>query len=133
MDLLDDDSASDVEDRGDSSLPGVKKGDLSSRKTRPEIRTKDVQFSPTGRAWAAASTEGLLIYSLDDSFVFDPLDLDVDVTPQSTKAYIAKGEWFTALVMSFRLNEDDLIAEAIESIPKNDIEVIAQVRLSSLS
>ena len=31
-----------------------------------QIRTKDVKFSPTGRAWAAATTEGLVIYSLDD-------------------------------------------------------------------
>jgi len=34
--------------------------------------TRAVQFSPTGRSWAAASTEGLLVYSLDESLFFNP-------------------------------------------------------------
>lgn len=68
----------------------------------PEIRTKCVQFSPTGRAWAAASTEGLLIYSLDDTFMFDPFDLAMDVTPSAVAQTLANGEYLKALVMAFR-------------------------------
>ena len=30
------------------SLPGVKKGDMSSRHWKPEVRIVSVQFSPTG-------------------------------------------------------------------------------------
>jgi periodic tryptophan protein 2 len=41
----------------------------------PEIRTKCIQFSPSGRAYAVASTEGLLIYSIDETLVFDPFEL----------------------------------------------------------
>jgi periodic tryptophan protein 2 len=47
-------------------LPGVVRGDFSARSVAPEIRTRAVHFSPTGRAWAAATTEGLVIFSLDD-------------------------------------------------------------------
>ncbi|KAJ1669725.1 U3 snoRNP protein, partial [Spiromyces aspiralis] len=68
----DHDDASDYEDRQDLSLPGVKSGDLSKRAHRLEVRTRGVRFSPTGRQWATATTEGLMIYSLDDAFVFDP-------------------------------------------------------------
>jgi periodic tryptophan protein 2 len=75
LDLIDDPNHSDLEDRMDTSLPGVLKGDASLRKTRPEARTKCVRFSPTGRSWGAATTEGLLIYSLDDHIIFDPYDL----------------------------------------------------------
>lgn len=30
------------------SLPGVKKGDMSSRHWKPEVRVVSIQFSPTG-------------------------------------------------------------------------------------
>jgi periodic tryptophan protein 2 len=55
--MIDYDSDSDVEGRLDSDLPGVSKGDFSSRKNGVEVRTKSVQFSPTGRAWAAVGDE----------------------------------------------------------------------------
>ena len=100
--LLDVDSDSDVEDRLDSDLPGVTKGDYSSRNTRPAIRTKCVAFAPTGRAWAAASTAGLLVYSLDDTLVFDPFDLDMEVTPENVRKTLANREFTKALVMAFR-------------------------------
>lgn len=49
---------------------------------RPIVRTKCLSIAPTGRCWAAATTEGVLIYSMDESFVFDPTDLDIDVTSE---------------------------------------------------
>lgn len=86
LDLIDQDAEnSDLEDRIDNSLPGSNRGgDLSTRRVRPEIRVIAVQFSPTANAFAAASTEGLLVYSVDETVFFDPFDLDVDVTPQTT-------------------------------------------------
>ncbi|KJE90934.1 WD repeat protein [Capsaspora owczarzaki ATCC 30864] len=108
----------------DVSLPGVAKGDFSSRRVKPRIRTRGVQFSPTGRSWAAASTEGLLIFSLDESLVFDPVDLDVDVTPDAVRQLSADGEHARALSVSFRLGEVDVCHHAIESVPATDIAVV---------
>ena len=31
------------------NLPGVKKGDMSSRHWKPEVRVMSIQFSPTGK------------------------------------------------------------------------------------
>lgn len=45
LDMIDDEDS----DQEDISLPGVLKGDMSSRKTKPEIRVKCVRFSPTGK------------------------------------------------------------------------------------
>lgn len=70
-----------------------------------------------GRAWAAATTEGLMIYSLDSGMVFDPFDLDIEVTPNSTRKALAKGEYSTALILSFKLNEMKLKQEVLEHIP----------------
>jgi periodic tryptophan protein 2 len=123
--LLDVDSDSDVEERVDSDLPGVSKGDYSSRKVRPEVRTTAVQFSPTGRSWAAASTTGLLVFSLDDTLIFDPFDLDVDVTPANVEAAIEGGEYTKALAMAFRLGEAPLAEKAVEAVPHSSIALVA--------
>ncbi|KAF9225973.1 WD40 repeat-like protein [Gyrodon lividus] len=128
-DLIDDrGDASDLEDRMDTTLPGAARGagDMSVRKYRQEARTKCVRFSPTGRAWAAASTEGLLIYSLDDTLAFDPFDLTIDLTPQSVLDVLAEREFLKALVLAFRLNEKSLIQRIYESIPRSDVRLVAR-------
>ena len=57
-------------------LPGTSAG-----QKRAAIRSRALALSPTGRSWAAATTEGILIHSLDPALVFDPTDLAEDVTP----------------------------------------------------
>jgi periodic tryptophan protein 2 len=128
IDLIDDRDGSDLEDRMDTSLPGAVRGagDMSVRRYRQEARTKCVQFSPTGMAWAAASTEGLLIYSLDDTVTFDPFDLSMDLTPQSVLEVFGEGEYLKSLVMAFRLNEKSLIQRVFEGIPGGDIRLVAR-------
>ncbi|KAF2734647.1 WD40 repeat-like protein [Polyplosphaeria fusca] len=124
--LIDEDGeASDLEDRIDKSLPGTRRGE-GARKTRPEIRVPDVAFSPTGRAFCAASTEGLLIFSLDNMFQFDPFDLDITVTPATTISTLADQEYLKALVMAFRLNERNLIRRVYEAVPASDIALVVK-------
>lgn len=106
------------------SLPGVRRGDMSSRHFKPEIRVTSLRFSPTGRSWAATSTEGLLIYSLDASLVFDPYDLALDVTPASVRRQLKKKEWSSAILLAFRLNESALIREVLEALPHQQISVV---------
>lgn len=106
------------------SLPGVRKGDMSSRHFKPEIRVSSLRFSPTGRSWAATSTEGLLVYSLDGSMVFDPYDLDMDVTPASIRRQLRLKQWTPAIVLAFRLNEKALKQEVIETVPHDQIPVV---------
>ena len=128
LDLMEDDDYSDLEDRleRDSALPGVRNGDKSLRNVRPEIRTKDVKFSPTGRSWAAASTEGLIIFSLDDSLIFDPVDLEIEITPTSTIEALDQGDYLRALIMAFRLSEQYLIQRVFESIASDSIELVVK-------
>uniref|UniRef100_A0A8D0B2B2 PWP2 small subunit processome component n=1 Tax=Sander lucioperca TaxID=283035 RepID=A0A8D0B2B2_SANLU len=106
------------------SLPGVRRGDMSSRHFKPEIRVSSLRFSPTGRSWAATTTEGLLVYSLDGSLVFDPYDLDLDVTPASIRKQLRLQEWAPAIVLAFRLNEKALKQEVLETVPHEQIPVV---------
>lgn len=85
LDLIDDDN---------SDIEGVEKqtrgkigfdlpGSLPNH-GRPVIQTKCLRIAPTGRSFVAATTEGVLVYSIDESFIFDPTDLDINVTPEVT-------------------------------------------------
>lgn len=98
---------------------------MASRNIKPEIRVFSLQFSPTGQAWAAATTEGLLIYSLDVGLVFDPFQLELGITPDTVKIALNAKEYSKALMMSLRLNEKLLIQRVIENVPLTDIELTA--------
>uniref|UniRef100_A0A4W3JW44 PWP2 small subunit processome component n=1 Tax=Callorhinchus milii TaxID=7868 RepID=A0A4W3JW44_CALMI len=116
------DDGADDEEGVAISLPGVRTGDMSSRHYKPEIRVSCLRFSPTGRSWAATTSEGLLIFSLDGSVVFDPFDLDEEVTPVSVRRTVQRQEFTAAVVMAFRLNENCLILEVLESVPHTESE-----------
>ena len=115
---------SDLEDRIDRTLPGSTRGDASTRKTRPEVRTRAVQLNPTGRGFAAATTEGLLLYSLDKEIVFDPYELDIDITPTTILAALKGKEYLKALLMSLRLSQSQVTVKVIEGIPSPDIPLV---------
>lgn len=117
---------SDLEDRIDRSLPGARRGDASTRRTRPEVRVAGVAFAPSGRGFCAASTEGLLSYTLDSGVKFDPFDLEMDITPASTLAALATKDYLRALVMAFRLNEKSLLRKVFEATPAIDIALVVK-------
>ncbi|MCJ1475848.1 hypothetical protein MMC13_004512 [Lambiella insularis] len=118
--------ASDLEDRIDHTLPGASRGDLSVRRTRPQVRVTALAFAPTARSFCVASTEGLLIYSLDHTLQFDPFDLEISITPASTLETLASKDYLRALVMAFRLNERSLIQRVHEGIPRSDISFVVK-------
>jgi len=73
------------------------------------------------------STEGLLIYSLDDVVMFDPFDLTIDLMPETVKEALINEEYTAAVVYSFRLNDYKLVSQAMEAVPVNDSEYITGV------
>lgn len=75
-----------------------------------------------GRCWAATTTEGLLIYSLDARMLFDPFELDTSVTPTRVRAALRQRDFTRAILMAFRLNERKLLQEALESVPWDEGE-----------
>ncbi|KAH8400958.1 hypothetical protein KR009_002122, partial [Drosophila setifemur] len=105
-------------------LPGVRSGDMSSRRFHQEVRVFSVRFSPTGQAFAAAGTEGLCIYALDKGVVFDPFDLSMEVTPKAVHESLKILDYTKALVMSLKLNEPNLIALVLERVPFRDVELV---------
>jgi periodic tryptophan protein 2 len=127
IDLIDDEDYSDREDRIDNSLPGQqRRTDPSDRSTPLIMRVTSVKFSPTGRSFACATTQGLVVYSLDDYMMFDPFDLEVDVTPDSIKEACANQDWLRALIYSLKIGEVDLQVGVMNCIP-SDVDVISLI------
>lgn len=120
-----------IEDRDDPAggtkairLPGTKKGDMSSRAHRPEVRVSCLQFAPTSREFVATTTEGLLIYSLDSQLLFDPFELELEVTPMATRSAIERQEYGRALSMALKLNQINLTREVIEQGPVDKDKIL---------
>lgn len=122
---IDHDSDAEIENVADRNLPGSKRGDPSARKKMPEVRVSGIAFSPAGTAFCAASTEGLLVYSLDTTVQFDPFDLNIEITPASTLAVLEdEKDYLKALVMAFRLNEAGLIKRVFQAVPPADTALV---------
>jgi periodic tryptophan protein 2 len=111
----------------DAALPGATRGGAAtSRTVARETRCRSVSFAPTGRAFAAASAEGLLLFSADEALTFDPVDLTMDVTPEAAREALENGDVVTALTMALHLNERELIREAIYGIAPRDARPAAR-------
>lgn len=54
--------------------------------------------------------------------VFDPYDLDLDVTPVSIRQQLRRQEWASAIILAFRLNEKALKQEVLETVPHDQSE-----------
>lgn len=109
-----------------SNLPGARRGDDGSRKSRVEALTSAVSFSSTGREWAAVSNEGLHIYSLDEDLVFDPISLTEEITPGAVQSNLRSGNFSVALLISLHLNEFTLVRQVLEETPYDSIHHVVK-------
>lgn len=86
-----------------------------------------VKFCPTGRGLAAATPEGLLVYISADQVITDPIELEVDVTPESIKKAIQNGEYVLAVTLGVRLGHTEraILRDALMSVPDDQIDFVA--------
>mmetsp|Transcript_13043 Transcript_13043/g.19250 ORF Transcript_13043/g.19250 Transcript_13043/m.19250 type:complete len:929 (-) Transcript_13043:181-2967(-) len=109
------------------AMDGGKRGMLS----RQAVRATCVRFSPAGKHWAVATPDGVLLYSLDQEGggpaggIFEPFDLDEEISPQAIQRAMEQGEGARAILMSLHLNEQALVAKAVDSVPPDSIEAVA--------
>jgi periodic tryptophan protein 2 len=118
-------------DSDDELLPAA--GDLAaaadvpgtSTKKRPMARTRALALSPTGATWAAATTEGLIIYALDTGLVFDPTDLTEKLTPAAFHQAVAGRGYVRALLIALRLGDAMLLRHGLLSVPPGQVVTVA--------
>lgn len=125
MDLVDEEDLSDRESKKPAMLPGSKRGDPGARRLAADIKVSGLAFSPSGTSFCAASTEGLLVYSVDSDIEFDPYDLDITIT-RDTVMHTLKNDknYPKSIAMAFRLNEVDITKAVFLSVPYQNIKEV---------
>lgn len=115
------------------SLPGAASEQKLRRRKMLKAEVTCVRTCATGRLWAAVTSEGVLIYGQDegedaDGLLFDPTNLEIDITPDAARKSAAEGDYATALSLALRLNERDSLNYVVEKVPVSFIgEVVASV------
>ncbi|GJD09585.1 Periodic tryptophan protein 2 [Galdieria sulphuraria] len=100
----------------------------SKRKKVFRIRTREVKFSPTGAMFAVVTTEGLILFSSEDSFVFDPVDLQMDATPENALYLYENKAYSSAIIIGLRLDNQTLLETLLSGIAVDDIpDIIVQI------
>ena len=65
--------------------------------------------------------QGLLLYSMDQSLIFDPTEFGMDVTPDAVHDAINKQQHLKALLIALRLREPGLMQHALLSVPHQQV------------
>jgi periodic tryptophan protein 2 len=108
-------------------MPGSKHAHFATgkRKTKLTARSMHVAFAGHGRDFIAATTGGLLVFSVDAGRQkFAPLQLRANVTTQVVRQLLESGQYTSALVGSLMLQDEDLGAECLRRTPLDKIAVI---------
>ncbi|KAF5838324.1 WD40 repeat-like protein [Dunaliella salina] len=126
--LIDNEGDADDADLLPATLDAAAAADVpgtGTAKKRPLARTSCVALSPTGRCWVAATTEGLVLYSLGDDLLFDPTDLTEDLTPAACRKALAAGAYVRAALIALRLGDQQLLAQCIFTTPQAQVSTVA--------
>eukprot|EP00792_Barthelona_sp_PAP020_P007239 TRINITY_DN3129_c0_g1_i1.p1 TRINITY_DN3129_c0_g1~~TRINITY_DN3129_c0_g1_i1.p1 ORF type:complete len:872 (+),score=199.74 TRINITY_DN3129_c0_g1_i1:35-2617(+) len=110
-------------------LPGARiKVNTDKRVSPDEIRAQMVMFSKNGRNFAVATTLGVHLFSLDSQLAnsLEPLDLDIELTPETFYKYLENDEYNLALITALRLQIERLIVELFYRTPCESIEILTR-------
>eukprot|EP00762_Andalucia_godoyi_P005105 ANDGO_03971.mRNA.1 Periodic tryptophan protein 2 homolog len=91
------------------------------KKKRGIMRTRAILVSPAGDSFAAVTVEGILMYSQEAYVVFDPLSLELGLTPDMARLALEQGFFGKALLMSLRLSIPELVNEVMDRIPASQL------------
>lgn len=111
------------------SLPGADAEEKLRRKRLMKAEVFCVNTCATGRLWAAVSSEGVLVYGEgeDDEqggFLFDPRNLEIDITPKAIWKAASHGNHVTALSAALRLNDQDCLNFVVERVPLENVHLV---------
>lgn len=86
------------------------------------LQCKDLALSPSGGMWAAATTEGILLYSLASEALFDPTDLAEDISVPVMHRLLGRGAHLKALLVAVRLNDRAHIRHVLLRVPPGEMQ-----------
>lgn len=100
---------------------------------RAILQCRDLALSPTGTMWVAATTEGMLLYSLATETLFDPTNLTEDTSVPAMHRLIGTGAFLKALLIAVRLGDPEHIRHVMYSVPPEDMPRIVSAMPSAVA
>lgn len=91
-----------------------------------EVKASKVVYASTGRTFGVVTTEGLLVYSLDDSEQWLPMSLSLEVSKPNVVQSLVKEEYTTAVIMAMQLGDEKLSKDVILRVPASEISQVVQ-------
>ena len=70
--------------------------------------------------------QGLLLYSMDQSLIFDPTEFTTEITPDAVHAALKERHHLRALLIALRLRDGKLIQHALLSVPRHLVSSMLQ-------
>jgi periodic tryptophan protein 2 len=92
---------------------------------RAVLRCRALALAPSGNTWAAATPEGILLFSLSSAALFDPTDLTEEVSVPSVHSLLGSGQTVRAIHVASRLHSPALVAHCLFSVPIERVPVLA--------
>ena len=83
--------------------------------------------------WVAATTEGMLLYSLATETLFDPTNLTEDTSLPAMHRMIGTGSYLKALLIAVRLGDPEHIQHVMYSVPPADMPRLVAAMPSAVS
>lgn len=106
-------------------LPGAKTAkNLVKRNVKLAVRVKAIKFSPDGSTFAAATTEGLVIYSNKLNQTFNPVMITEEVTLDNIILKVKEEEYLVSLALALRLNEPEVTQTVYQCIPLKSVPLV---------
>jgi periodic tryptophan protein 2 len=92
---------------------------------RALVRCRGLALPADGAAWAAATTEGIVLYTLATAARFDPSALAVDVSVPSVHRLLGHGAYAKAAIIAQRLGDEELLRHALFRVPPPAVAGVA--------
>ena len=91
-----------------------------------QVKATKVVYSTSGRDFGVVTSEGLLVYSFDESERWMPMNLTIEISKPKVIESLIKQEYTTALIASLQLGEEELTRDVLMRIPCEEIITIVQ-------
>lgn len=110
-------------------LPGTRADNMTTRTLKQIVKVYATKFSPTGQMWAAATTEGVMLYSYDAQASFSPIGANITISPQAILEALESKQFENALYMALRLNIAATTTMVLEVIPSHYCKLLSKQKI----
>ena len=118
--------ASDKSDYEDNVLPGAKRPNYMKRGAKLKIEARQIKIEPGGRCLAVATTEGFMIFGVEDYLKSSAGKFSIASSKQELLDMIKLKDFSGLIVSALTIKDERMLKMFIKKTPVNSIEIVSQ-------